>query len=130
MTREELELRHKGLVYFDDELQPIGELDFEMITQQPELLAQFISDMVFVNKMNTIGRNKNWELDHATDFRKGYYKQRLTNPATEANEFGEVEKWGSKFESVEEWDLYQEFYNELFETEIVTEDDGIQQIQH
>lgn len=122
MTREELELRHKGLVYFTDDLQPVGELDFEMITQNPELLSQFIADMVYVNKMNTIGRNKSWILGHEySPFKAQMFKEKLLNKSTESNEFGEVVGWGSKFENEEEWDLYEKFYDEIFITEIVEE---------
>lgn len=119
MTIEELRERHASLVYFNDDLKPKGDIDWTVIRDNPELMAQMIADMMYVNRMNTIARNKEWVLLNAiSPFKSKMMKQRLIG-SKEANEFGEVANWGSRFEDEEEWDVYEKHYDELFETSVV-----------
>ncbi len=126
MTFEELQQRYEGLKYFSEDLLPLGDLDWGVIYENPELTAQLIADMMFVNKMNTIGRSKEWALQHINQpFKSKMFKQRIINSKF-ADEFGEVKDWGSNFADEEEFDLYEKFYDEVFKTEVVDESIEIQ----
>lgn len=118
ITIEELREQYNGLVYFDEDLNPRGEIDWEIIQSRPEYMMQMIADMSLVNKLNTIGREKNWRLGHPySQFKANLFKQNIiANP--DANEFGET-AWGSNFKDEEEFQLYSSFYEELFETEVI-----------
>lgn len=134
-TIEEVQERFDALVYFDkEELMPVGELDWETIYESPELTAQLISDMMFVNRMNTIARNYEWRERQISEFKKNELKRKLTDPNAITNEFGEVMSSngndisdrlviGTKM-TPEEWDLYEKFYDTIFNTEIIDGTEG------
>lgn len=125
ITIEELREQHDSLTYFNDDLSVKGEMDWEAIYNNPEAMLTVVNDTIYVNRMNSIAREKEWKAFYLAEGRPYHatlMKQRLTSPSTEANEFGEVIGWGSKMDP-EMWDVYEKHYDELFETHYLEQND-------
>lgn len=119
---EDLHMQFEGLRYHSKEtLKPHDPTSiFSIPREGEEAMMQFLSEMIFVNRLNTIAVNKEWVLGHSySPFKARMFKEKLTNPKTECNEFGQVDKWGMKMALPGEWDLYEKFYNEIFEHTLI-----------
>lgn len=124
---EDLYAQFEGMKYHSKEnLKPIDPNALLNVPQEgEEAMMQLVMEMMFVNRLNTIAINKEWRLtySHATEFKKNLFKEKLTNPATITDAFGNVHKWGMKMALPGEWDVYEKFYDEIFEHTLIEQDD-------
>jgi hypothetical protein len=120
-TVEILREQFESLQYFSKETLLPHDKDalMNVVNEGEQQMMQLAMEMMFVNKLNTIARNIEWVHGHSySPFKAKFFKEKLTNPATEADQFGNVSKWGMKM-LPEEWALYEELYNELFQHEVI-----------
>lgn len=119
MTAELLEQQHNNLKYFKDDLSGVTEaIDWEEVRDNPQIMIEFINEMIYINRCNTIGREKEWRAQrHPNAFDYNEMKRRLTSGKEVTNEWGEC-SWGSVM-TEELWDVYEKHYDSIFETEYI-----------
>lgn len=108
-TREEILDSYDGLFFFNLDLQANGEAIGKITQENIEAIFGFQKEMHFVNKMLTIQKY----YSQRGDFYKQRFKGVITSPKTERDELGIIERYGVAM-SVEEFDLFDSVFNELF----------------
>jgi hypothetical protein len=108
-TREEILDSYDGLFFFNMDLQANGEAIGKITQENIDAIFGFQKEMHFVNKMLTIQKY----YSQRGDFYKQRFKGVITNPKTERDELGIIERYGVAM-SVEEFDLFDSVFNELF----------------
>lgn len=120
MTTDLLKEQHDNLKYFKDDLSGVNELiDWVEVRDNPQIMIEFINEMIYINRMNSIGREKEWRAQRSPNsFDYNEMKRRLTNGKSVTNEWGEVKGWGSAM-TPEMWEVYEKHYDSIFETEYI-----------
>lgn len=115
-TVEDLLTQYDSLEFYDRELTPVNKDLLYKAVYDEELRMKMIMESIFVNKLTTISRNYSWEKQYEhRPFHRKMYKQRLTNVNNpDKDNFGNVKGWGMVM-SPEEWDLYEQAHNIIFE---------------
>lgn len=123
-TIEELQEMHNSLVYFKDDLTVVdNDVDWSEVRNNPEYLLKFTNEILYINRMNTIAREREWRARNSgSEFQANLMYERITHPNAITNEYGEIDSWGSKL-TPEEFELYTKHYDEVFITEYI--DDSI-----
>lgn len=120
MTKEEIIEIFDNMEFFTEEMVPIKEkiqtiTEIEDSKEKEKLYKQFIQERDVVNRLLTIEENYKWEEGCKKEWYKSYFKRHVTNPNSLHNVFtGIIPKWGMKM-TEEEFDVYKEVYDELFE---------------
>jgi hypothetical protein len=107
--REEILDSYDGLFFFNMDLQANGEAIGKITQENIDAIFGFQKEMHFVNKMLTIQKY----YSQRGDLYKQRFKGVITNPKTERDELGIIERYGVAM-SVEEFDLFDSVFNELF----------------
>lgn len=119
LTIEDLQQQFDSLQFFDDKLEAKNEELWIEARENDDVRTQLLLEMLFVNKLNTIASNYNWIAQHDySKFKQGIFKQRVTSPKSETDEFGYITGFGM-FLSEEDFQLYQEFYDSIFVTHLI-----------
>lgn len=120
MTTDLLKQQHENLKYFKDDLSGVNEaIDWVEVRDNPQIMIEFINEMIYVNRINTISREKEWRAQrNPNSFDYNEMKRRLTNGKSVTNEWGEVKGWGSAM-TPELWEVYEKHYDSIFETEYI-----------
>lgn len=121
MTKTEIINKINNLKYFTEDLIVIKEA-VEAITKEgeennnrEELYKEFVIERDVVNRLLTIERWKQWVEGCKKEFYKPYFKEVVTNPNRLHNIYtGVIPHWGMKM-TEQEFDMYAEIYEELFE---------------
>lgn len=120
MTKEEIIEVFDNMEFFTEDMVPIKEkiqsiTETEDSEEKEKLYRQFIQERDVVNRLLTIEENYKWEEGCKKEWYKSYFKRHVTNPNSLHNVFtGIIPKWGMKM-TEEEFDVYKEVYDELFE---------------
>lgn len=120
MTKEEIIEIFDNMEFFTEDMVPIKEkiqsiTETEDAKEKEKLYKQFIQERDVVNRLLTIEENYKWEEGCKKEWYKSYFKKHVTNPNSLHNVFtGIIPKWGMKM-TEEEFDVYKEVYDELFE---------------
>lgn len=120
MTKEEIIEIFDNMEFFTEDMVPIKEkiqsiTETEDSEEKEKLYKQFIQERDVVNRLLTIEENYKWEEGCKKEWYKSYFKRHVTNPNSLHNVFtGIIPKWGMKM-TEEEFDVYKEVYDELFE---------------
>lgn len=120
MTKEEIIEIFDNMEFFTEDMVPIKEkiqsiTETEDAKEKEKLYKQFIQERDVVNRLLTIEENYKWEEGCKKEWYKSYFKRHVTNPNSLHNVFtGIIPKWGMKM-TEEEFDVYKEVYDELFE---------------
>lgn len=120
MTKEEIIEIFDNMEFFTEDMVPIKEkiqsiTETEDSKEKEKLYRQFIQERDVVNRLLTIEENYKWEEGCKKEWYKSYFKRHVTNPNSLHNVFtGIIPKWGMKM-TEEEFDVYKEVYDELFE---------------
>jgi len=120
MTKEEIIEIFDNMEFFTEDMVPIKEkiqsiTETEDSEEKERLYKQFIQERDIVNRLLTIEENYKWEEGCKKEWYKSYFKKHVTNPNSLHNVFtGIIPKWGMKM-TEEEFDVYKEVYDELFE---------------
>ena|SRR5690606_32911134 len=120
MTKEEIIEIFDNMEFFTEDMVPIKEkiqtiTEIEDSEEKERLYKQFIQERDIVNRLLTIEENYKWEEGCKKEWYKSYFKKHVTNPNSLHNVFtGIIPKWGMKM-TEEEFDVYKEVYDELFE---------------
>lgn len=120
MTKEEIIEIFDNMEFFTEDMVPIKEkiqtiTEIEDSKEKEKLYKQFIQERDVVNRLLTIEENYKWEEGCKKEWYKSYFKRHVTNPNSLHNVFtGIIPKWGMKM-TEEEFDVYKEVYDELFE---------------
>lgn len=120
MTKEEIIEMFDNMEFFTEDMVPIKEkiqsiTETEDSEEKEKLYRQFIQERDVVNRLLTIEENYKWEEGCKKEWYKSYFKRHVTNPNSLHNVFtGIIPKWGMKM-TEEEFDVYKEVYDELFE---------------
>lgn len=122
-TLDALREQFKNLHYFDDELKPQNTDDWIKAKDNEAKRTQLILEMMFVNKLQVIGRVYEWEASHKDAYDEKRFYNTITNPKALTNEFGEIINeqgeaggWGMAMLK-DEFDVYKTMYDEIFDTE-------------
>lgn len=115
MTTDLLKEQHDNLKYFKDDLSGVNEaIDWVEVRDNPQIMIEFINELIYINRINTISREKEWRKAHSySPFKAQLFKQRCINNR-DANEWQEIKGWGSNFKDEEEWNVYSEWHDKLF----------------
>lgn len=120
MNKEEILKIIDNSVYFTEELSPVrSEIEsinkIEAIEDREKAYVQFTVERDVVNRLLTIEECRKWDEGVKSEFYKGLQKKQVTNPKNLHNPMnGIIPYWGIKM-TEEEFNLYEEVYDELFE---------------
>lgn len=117
-TVQDLVDQYDRLQFFDKELKPVESELLYKANYDQELLVAMIAETNFANRMATIMRNENWVKQHEfrSEWKRNQYRNKIVNPKTETDKFGNIPHWGMKM-SEAEFDTYQAAHDIIFETQ-------------
>lgn len=116
---EELQEQYDNLKYFTQDLTIEDTEAWKLAKTEPELLSQLLLEMLFVNKLQTIGRWYEYMEQHKdeSEFQRNLFYNKITKTKI-LGPFGEVDGFGIGMNE-EEFEKYKLFYDSIFETTII-----------
>lgn len=118
LTVEALREQYASLYYFDEDLNAAHAEEWLKAKENEIIRTQLLLEMVFVNKLQTVGRWYEWVASHKGKFDEERFYNEITNLQAITDPFGNIHPWGMFF-TPEDFDIYKTFYDELFQTEII-----------